>query len=136
MSQVSHGVGLPAADIAGTHVVIHGVGAIRAAYYTVKRQWQSILPEQEAFFSKFRDRRHRIGARLVPVRCGCRARFLLLTRHVCGPACTEKDVVRTDRSEPIFRDEMGVDMNKLREILLTYTFYNFDLGQPPVPFRF
>jgi TBC1 domain family member 15 len=37
-------------------------------------------------------------------------------------------VVRTDRSEPPFRDEDGPTMVKLREILLTYTFYNFDLG--------
>ena len=40
----------------------------------------------------------------------------------------DKDIVRTDRTEAIYREEMSPHMIKMREILLTYTFYNFDLG--------
>jgi len=38
-----------------------GEAAARESYLIVKKQWVTILPEQEAFFSKFRDRRSRIG---------------------------------------------------------------------------
>jgi len=69
-------------------------------YEGYRRQWQSITVEQEARFSKFRDRRHRI----------------------------EKDVVRTDRSHPVFAEDDCDGLKKLHNILLTYSFYNFDLS--------
>jgi len=40
----------------------------------------------------------------------------------------DKDVVRTDRTHAFFKDEDGEHLTWMREILLTYTFYNFDLG--------
>eukprot|EP00960_Hanusia_phi_P062245 765099-Hanusia_phi.AAC.2 len=69
-------------------------------YEAYRRQWESITADQESRFSKFRDRRHRI----------------------------EKDVIRTDRSIDIFVDDNGEGLQKLYRILLTYSFYNFDLS--------
>jgi len=63
-------------------------------------QWASISAEQEARFAKFRDRKHRI----------------------------DKDVVRTDRQQPIFAEEGSDGLQALRRVLLTYTFFNFDLS--------
>ena len=67
-------------------------------YHQYKQQWTSITAEQESHFKEFRDRRWRI----------------------------EKDVVRTDRLYPFYEDETNITM--LNDILLTYSFYNFDLG--------
>jgi len=69
-------------------------------YAALKTQWQSITPAQERRFRKFRERRSFI----------------------------DKDVVRTDRTHAFFKDEDGEHLTWMREILLTYTFYNFDLG--------
>jgi len=69
-------------------------------YWVYKNQWVSITKEQEENFTKFVNRRHRI----------------------------EKDVVRTDRQLEEFKDEDSVYLDRLRSILLTYSFYNFDLG--------
>jgi len=74
--------------------------AKRQEYLAYKRQWQSITPEQQARFAKFRDRRSRI----------------------------EKDVVRTDRGIEMFADAAGPGLERLHAILLTYSFYNFDLS--------
>ncbi|KOM43540.1 hypothetical protein LR48_Vigan05g114400 [Vigna angularis] len=40
----------------------------------------------------------------------------------------EKDVVRIDRSIPFYEGDDNPNVNILRDILLTYSFYNFDLG--------
>lgn len=40
----------------------------------------------------------------------------------------DKDVCRTDRSHPFFKCEKAQSLKALRNILLTYTMYNFDLG--------
>lgn len=69
-------------------------------YYSIKNQWASITPAQESRFSKFRERKNRI----------------------------EKDVVRTDRTLDPFKDDQSPYLTLLREILLTYTFYSFDVG--------
>lgn len=69
-------------------------------YENYRRQWESITLEQEARFAKFRERRHRI----------------------------EKDVIRTDRTNPMFADDEGEGLRRLNNILLTYSFYNFDLS--------
>ncbi|GAM28092.1 hypothetical protein SAMD00019534_112680 [Acytostelium subglobosum LB1] len=71
-------------------------------YYTIKKQWQSITADQESRFSKYSSRKNLI----------------------------EKDVIRTDRTHPMFQ---GVGMDNpnsvlIKEILLTYSFYNFDIG--------
>ena len=75
----------------------------RFVYETVKHQWQTFFPEQEANFASFRERK--VGI--------------------------EKDVVRTDRSHAAFAGDDSVKMHQMRDILITYCFYNFDLGLLP-----
>ncbi|TYH65613.1 hypothetical protein ES332_D06G067000v1 [Gossypium tomentosum] len=72
----------------------------KTEYETIKNQWQSISPEQAKRFTKFRERKGLI----------------------------EKDVVRTDRSLSFYDGDDNPNVNLLRDILLTYFFYNFDLG--------
>lgn len=72
----------------------------KSEYETIKRQWQSISPEQARRFTKFRERKGLI----------------------------DKDVVRTDRSIAFFDGDDNPNVHLLRDILLTYSFYNFDLG--------
>ncbi|KAL2249463.1 TBC1 domain family member 15 [Sesamum indicum] len=72
----------------------------KAEYETIKRQWQSISPEQARRFTKFRERKGLI----------------------------DKDVVRTDRSLSFYDGDDNPNVYLLRDILLTYSFYNFDLG--------
>jgi len=74
-------------------------------YQTIKRQWESISCEQESRFSKYVSRKMLI----------------------------KKDVIRTDRLHPMFIDgEDEIDANpnlkSMYEILLTYSFFNFDIG--------
>lgn len=69
-------------------------------YRILKAQWQSISAEQAKRFTKFRERKSRI----------------------------EKDVVRTDRSFPYYAGDENPHVTILRDILITYSFYNFDLG--------
>ncbi|XP_074269156.1 uncharacterized protein LOC141592405 isoform X4 [Silene latifolia] len=61
---------------------------------------QSIFPEQAKYFTKFRERKGLI----------------------------EKDVVRTDRSFSFYDGDDNPNVDLLYDILLTYSFYNFDLG--------
>ncbi|PIA42391.1 hypothetical protein AQUCO_02000087v1 [Aquilegia coerulea] len=72
----------------------------KADYETLKSQWQSISPAQARRFTKFRERKGLI----------------------------EKDVVRTDRSASFYDGDDNPNVTLLRNILLTYSFYNFDLG--------
>uniref|UniRef100_A0A7N0ZYH8 TBC1 domain family member 15 n=1 Tax=Kalanchoe fedtschenkoi TaxID=63787 RepID=A0A7N0ZYH8_KALFE len=72
----------------------------KSEYETIKNQWQSISPEQAKRFTKFRERRGLI----------------------------EKDVVRTDRALPFYDGDDNPNVTTLHDILLTYSFYNFDLG--------
>ncbi|KAG7984475.1 hypothetical protein I3843_04G162900 [Carya illinoinensis] len=72
----------------------------KTEYETIKIQWQSISPEQAKRFTKFRERKGLI----------------------------EKDVIRTDRSQFFYDGDDNANVNLLRDILLTYSFYNFDLG--------
>lgn len=69
-------------------------------YETMKRQWQSITPAQAKRFTKFRERKGLI----------------------------DKDVVRTDRTVSFYDGDDNPNVRILRDILLTYSFYNFDLG--------
>jgi len=43
-------------------------------------------------------------------------------------ALVDKDVVRTDRTTAFFQDLEGPNLRQLNDILVTYTFFNFDLG--------
>ncbi|KAJ6673241.1 RABGAP/TBC DOMAIN-CONTAINING PROTEIN [Salix viminalis] len=72
----------------------------KSEYETVKQQWQCISTEQAKRFTKFRERKGRI----------------------------DKDVVRTDRTLSFYEGDDNANVNILRDILLTYSFYNFDLG--------
>ncbi|XP_039024322.1 TBC1 domain family member 15-like isoform X2 [Hibiscus syriacus] len=72
----------------------------RTEYEIIKNQWQSISPEQEKRFTKFRQRKGLI----------------------------EKDVVRTDRSISFYGEDDHPNLTLLHDVLLTYSFYNFDLG--------
>ncbi|GAB4832834.1 hypothetical protein Ancab_006849 [Ancistrocladus abbreviatus] len=69
-------------------------------YKSIKSQWQSISKQQAKRFTKFRERRGLI----------------------------DKDVVRTDRSLPFYEGDDNPNVALLHNILLTYSFYNFDLG--------
>ncbi|CAI5989816.1 unnamed protein product [Closterium sp. NIES-64] len=70
------------------------------AYNSLLLQWQSISEEQARRFTKYRERCSRI----------------------------DKDVVRTDRHLPFFAGEGNENLERVRRILITYAFYNFDLG--------
>ncbi|CAI9787375.1 unnamed protein product [Fraxinus pennsylvanica] len=72
----------------------------KSEYETIKKQWQSISSEQAKRFTKFRERKGLI----------------------------EKDVVRTDRSLSFYDGDENPNVYLLRDILLSYSFYNFDLG--------
>ncbi|KAF3674772.1 putative receptor-like protein kinase-like [Capsicum annuum] len=76
------------------------VSVRKSEYETIKNQWKSITKEQSKRFTKFRERK----------------------------ALIEKDVVRTDRSIPFYDGDDNSNVKCLRDILLTYSFYNFDLG--------
>ncbi|KAL8223149.1 hypothetical protein R6Q57_020548 [Mikania cordata] len=69
-------------------------------YETTKNQWKSISLEQAKRFTKFRERKGLI----------------------------EKDVVRTDRSLAFYEGDDNPNVRIMHDILLTYSFYNFDLG--------
>ncbi|TDG44507.1 hypothetical protein AWZ03_009085 [Drosophila navojoa] len=69
-------------------------------YYKMKAQWLSMSTAQEANFSGYRDRKCQI----------------------------EKDVKRTDRTQPFFAGEDNPNLLLLQGILMTYVMYNFDLG--------
>ncbi|XP_071729550.1 uncharacterized protein [Rutidosis leptorrhynchoides] len=72
----------------------------KSEYETIKNQWQSITPEQAKRFTKFRERKGLI----------------------------DKDVVRTDRSLSFYEGDDNPNVRLMHDILLTYSFYNFDLG--------
>jgi len=69
-------------------------------YKIYSSQWESITPEQESHFSKFRSLKERI----------------------------DKDVVRTDRTWPYYESDESPHLQELYRILLTYSFFNFDIG--------
>ncbi|KAF9662875.1 hypothetical protein SADUNF_Sadunf18G0099900 [Salix dunnii] len=72
----------------------------KSEYETVKQQWQCISTEQAKRFTKYRERKGLI----------------------------DKDVVRTDRTLSFYEGDDNANVNILRDILLTYSFYDFDLG--------
>ena len=72
----------------------------RKEYYGYKSQWTTISTIQESRFALYRDRKSRI----------------------------EKDVIRTDRTHPMYASDDSEWLVMLHDILLTYTFYNFDLS--------
>ena len=69
-------------------------------YELMKTQWETISQVQEDNNSPFKDRKTLI----------------------------DKDVIRTDRFEDFFAGDDNPNLVKLRNILMTYVMYNFDVG--------
>lgn len=69
-------------------------------YRVLETQWSSMTPDQEERNAEFRETKHRI----------------------------DKDVVRTDRQVKYYSDDGGRGLRLLRNVLLSYSMYNFDLG--------
>ncbi|GLC59853.1 hypothetical protein PLESTB_001542900 [Pleodorina starrii] len=72
----------------------------QAEYKTLRQQWQSMMPAQEA-------------------RCGS---------WRCHRTAVDKDVRRTDRGHPFFAREGCAGLRALRNVLLTHVVYDRDLG--------
>ncbi|XP_041935961.1 TBC1 domain family member 15-like [Alosa sapidissima] len=69
-------------------------------YFRMKLQWKSVSEEQEKRNTKLRDHRSLI----------------------------EKDVNRTDRTNPFFEGDDNPGLILLHDVLMTYCMYDFDLG--------
>ncbi|KAG0553435.1 hypothetical protein KC19_12G011400 [Ceratodon purpureus] len=76
------------------------VSSKREEYKVLQAQWKTVSEDQAKRFAKFRERKHRV----------------------------EKDVIRTDRTIPFYEGDDNRNVELLRDILVTYSFYNFDLG--------
>ena len=74
--------------------------AQRKEYVTLRAQWESIGRRQRQRWTKFRERKSQI----------------------------ERDVRRTDRGLAFYAKEGNPNTTLLLKILVTYSFYNFDLG--------
>ena len=74
--------------------------ANKQQYETLCQQWKSIFPQQEKNFRHYRDVKLAI----------------------------EKDVIRTDRSHPVFEDDKAPKLVQLHETLMSYAMFNLDLG--------
>eukprot|EP00004_Rigifila_ramosa_P027753 TRINITY_DN914_c0_g1_i1.p1 TRINITY_DN914_c0_g1~~TRINITY_DN914_c0_g1_i1.p1 ORF type:complete len:672 (+),score=164.54 TRINITY_DN914_c0_g1_i1:272-2017(+) len=75
--------------------------SLQRDYEMLALQWKSVLPGQEANFTKFRERR----------------------------ALIEKDVARTDRDTDFFGGELtNPNLEMLHRILMSYTYWDWDLG--------
>lgn len=69
-------------------------------YTRLTTQWKSFLPEQEEHFAVYRYAKHSVV----------------------------KDVERTDRTHPAFREDGSDMLRVLQELLLAHVMYNMDLG--------
>ncbi|XP_057376662.1 TBC1 domain family member 15-like [Daphnia carinata] len=69
-------------------------------YFRMKLQWRSMSADQESRFAAFKQRKDLI----------------------------EKDVNRTDRTIPFYAGENNANVSTLRDVLMTYMMYDFDLG--------
>lgn len=69
-------------------------------YFRMKLQWKTISDEQKAKFTPMKERENLI----------------------------EKDVQRTDRNNPYFENDDNPNLATMKDILMTYNMYNFDLG--------
>lgn len=69
-------------------------------YYRMKLQWKTISDEQKVKFTTMKERENLI----------------------------EKDVQRTDRTNVYFEGDLNPNLNTMKDILMTYNMYNFDLG--------
>ena len=88
----------------------------------LEAQWKSISAAQLANFTKFRTRKNIIGAFPATFRAKS-APFNPLFR-----VCLEKDVQRTDRLQDIYSQDDSEMSRTLQDLLLSYSFYDFDIG--------
>ncbi|KAI3524435.1 hypothetical protein L1887_03090 [Cichorium endivia] len=72
----------------------------KSEYETIRNQWQSNSLGQEIRDTQFKE-----------------TKFMI-----------DKDVVRTDRLLPFYEGDDNQNVNILRDILITYSFYNFEIG--------
>ncbi|CAF1424033.1 unnamed protein product [Adineta steineri] len=72
----------------------------KTEYFDMKVQWKSMNEQQKQRNASFRDRESLI----------------------------DKDVARTDRTHEFYQDDNSVHLQILRDVLMTYNMYNFDLG--------
>src|SRR5690348_16751274 len=103
-----------------------------------KNKWLSVTPEQATHFTKFRKKKHKI--------CTCymftplaffklplplQTCFVYSGLYLCNfdlAKSPDKDVVRTDRNMSYFQNIEGENLLMVNDILITYSFFNFDLG--------
>ena len=69
-------------------------------YYRMKLQWKTISDEQKLKFTVMKERENLI----------------------------EKDVQRTDRTNKFFEGDDNQNLVTMKDILMTYNMFNFDLG--------
>lgn len=69
-------------------------------YFRMKLQWRTLCTEQESRFAAYKQRKDLI----------------------------EKDVNRTDRTVGYYSGENNINVGVLRDVLMTYMMFNFDLG--------
>jgi len=69
-------------------------------YYRMKLQWRTLCVEQESRFAAYKQRKDLI----------------------------EKDVNRTDRTVGYYSGDNNINVGVLRDVLMTYMMFNFDLG--------
>ena len=69
-------------------------------YYRMKLQWKTISDEQKLKFAVMKERENLI----------------------------EKDVQRTDRTNKFFEGDDNQNLVTMKDILMTYNMFNFDLG--------
>ncbi|ONK70346.1 uncharacterized protein A4U43_C05F32780 [Asparagus officinalis] len=88
----------------------------RSEYEIIKSQWQNISATQARWFTKFRERGGLIEKDIV----------MVLPIHFSESFNSFS--VRSDRSVSYFDGDDNPHVGCLLDVLLTYSFYNFDLG--------
>lgn len=73
---------------------------LNLVYTYYSNQWKTILPDQEARFTAYRERKSLI----------------------------DRDVVRCDRTHSFYSESNPGNVEKLRQLLMTYIMYDFDTG--------
>ncbi|KAA3476888.1 TBC1 domain family member 17-like [Gossypium australe] len=95
----------------------------KTEYETIKNQWQVLSVVM--LFSLLKSIFQMLAKLFHSISPGQAKRF---TKFRERKGLIEKDVVRTDRSLSFYDGDDNPNVNLLRDILLTYSFYNFDLG--------
>ncbi len=90
----------------------------------MKLQWKSVSDEQKTKFSLMKERESLIGNDKYYLYNIAEQRF---NWFYWKPL--EKDVQRTDRTNEYFEGDNNPNLNTMKDILMTYNMYNFDLGK-------